>query len=523
MTDAYTIKGVRYRSAYDRSGKKKKRSPPAELDTAGETLLTSAKNLITQYDPNGTFLKFAFVTDLHRSEEGVYDSNAIDDRPSLRLLSRLCDEVDIDAVFCGGDITNARNENSQYFVQNMEDVVGDFDDLLPYTNVFATIGNHDKRYSTSRTNNTNSWLKSLYAHLQQDGRGVTVEYVDDTNFYVDFPKHKVRIIFINQYDGVDADSSYYANENISSDTGIHTRGTTEWKAALDIEDDEDWLVGVVFHGADNSNPSNPNVSYFNFTDLSTTLKGYVDDGGKGVIGAFAGHYHSAQYRTIQPCPNLIHVNRAYATSGQLETANAYCFSVIVLDPTTGIFNELRIGRAADQIPFCAYPSANGGLLQNGTSGVYASTTVPFCVMNGKRVRFNRRENAYCEGINLTDITKNTSSGGGRADYVTGDTANVLFSVESGDVLKTELIFSEDSGTGRKIKVFSPQISNMLTVDPYTPGHTYTKEITFTESKDITAIGVYWYGNTNENPRQVLDFELNVYKNGVKLTRTEADE
>lgn len=49
------------------------------------------------------------------------------------------------------------------------------------------------------------------------------------------------------------------------------------------------------------------------------------------------------------------------------------------------------------------------------------------------------------------------------------------------------------------------------------GQTYTKEITLESDVDVTAIGMYYRGQTSDG-FGVLEFELNVYKNGVRLTR-----
>ena len=512
--------GTPYRSAYNRNGAKLARGTPATLDEYGESVLASVKAKITALDPNGTAFKFAFISDLHRSENEVYAGNEIDDRYSMRLLSRLCDDVDLPAVLCGGDITNARDENASYFQENMADVVSDFDNLIPYTNIFATVGNHDKRYSTSRPLTTNAQLKTLWNTVQQNGNGVDLHYIDDTNFYIDFTKYNVRIIFINQYDDVDSNNSWYANENIESDNGIHTHGTTAWKVALPTTDKDKWLVGVVIHGADQSVPTNPYVRNFNYTDLSNTLAGYVTNGGKGVLGVFAGHYHSQQGISLSalslsnPAIPVIHVGCAYATSSQIGTADAYCFSVFVVDTTTGVFHEIRVGRATHTIPFASYTLTQNGLFHNGTVSANSGyNTNMYCVYNGNHVRFDEAWRSY--GYNFTNLPKEW--GYAPTDFVTSDTDNALFSANAGDVIKTELIFSADTAVSPSynLKIFSPQISEMVK-GAITASATYVNEITLSENTNITAIGGYAYA---QNPLSgVVDFEVNVYKNGVKLVR-----
>lgn len=510
----YRYDGTPYRSAYSRDGAKAKRETAAEIDSYGETALANAKAAIARCDPNGTALKFAFITDLHRCADGVtYASEGIiDDRYSIRLLSRLCDDVDISAVFCGGDIVNARSENLANIDQNMTDVVNDIDSYIPYTPVFSNVGNHDKKYSATNPLHTNEWLKQLWSPVASDGNGVTVSYIDDTNFCVDFTKHKVRIVFCNQYDAVDSNSNWYANK-------IHCTGN--WTQGLDFADKANWLVGVVYHGADLANYGGV------FPELQTNLEAYVNGGGKGSIGGFAGHLHSAKEQFIQPSLNRIHVSRAYAQESQLESVNKYCFSVFVVDTTTGVCHEVRVGRSAFEIPFGIYPSAQNGLLQNG---MYARTSNYgnfLCTINGNRVRFDRCWNRLIRGINLTDLSKNNTGDTFDRDWVTSDTENVLFSAQAGDVIRTEIIFSPDTTSTKSMCVFSPQIPCGSQSGSYNagmvwgnagPSKTLTNEVTLSEDTDFTAIGIAYFGASADGVL-VMDFELNIYKNGVKLVRS----
>lgn len=513
----YRYDGTPYRSAYSRDGAKAKRETAAEIDSYGETALANAKAAIARCDPNGTALKFAFITDLHRCADGVtYASEGIiDDRYSIRLLSRLCDDVDISAVFCGGDIVNARSENLANIDQNMTDVVNDLDSYIPYTPIFSNVGNHDKKYAASNPLHTNAWLKQLWTPVAANGDGVTVRYIDDTNFCVDFDKYKVRIVFCNQYDAVDSNSNWYANK-------IHCTGN--WTQGLDFADKANWLVGVVYHGADLADYGGT------FPELQTNLEAYVNGGGKGSLGGIAGHLHTAKEEYIQQNLNRIHVSRAYARTADLSTTSEYCFSVFVVDSVTGVFHEVRAGRSALEIPFVIYPSENNGLLQNGSLCV-KGYTLSLCVFNGNHVRFDRAWNYIVNGENLTDLSKNGTTGADySADRVTSDTENVLFSAQSGDVIKTELMFSADTTSTKQICVFSPQIPYTAQSGSYIygmvwgnagPSKTLTNEVTLSEDTDFTAIGIAYRGGSGDGVK-VLDFELNIYKNGVKLVRSEGN-
>lgn len=530
MTE-YKLDGTRWRSAYKRDGSKCPRETPATLDEAGETVLASAKAAIAKYDPDGTALKFAFISDLHRSENSEYAGNSgIDDHYSLRLLSRLCDDVDLDAVFCGGDIVNGRDENASYVQKNMNDVVDDFDDLIPHTNVFFTCGNHDKRYSTKRTLNTNEFLHDLWDLVQYDGNGVDLHYIDETNFYVDFTAHKVRMIFVNQYDEVDSNSGWYANEFATDANGLTTHGSTVWHSALPTTDKADWLVGVVYHGADTGTAGTVNLNSFKFTDLKDTLQAYVDGGGRGSLGAFAGHYHNQTAKTILPSLNVVHVGCAYATEAQAGLATAYCISVFVVDSETGEFREVRVGRDAQTVNYDSYKQdSNNGLLQNGT-WLYPRI---FTVSNGNKVRFERVSTAQWNGINLTNLSKMTATNPDH-DRVTTDTDNVLFSALAGDVIRSEIIFDDDcsapaqTGLAVPFAIFSNVIrtssqSGLFTAGMVfgraTAGETISHDVTLSEDADFTAIGLK-LNSRKSGSNGILGFTLNIYKNGVKLTRND---
>jgi hypothetical protein len=52
----------------------------------------------------------------------------------------------------------------------------------------------------------------------------------------------------------------------------------------------------------------------------------------------------------------------------------------------------------------------------------------------------------------------------------------------------------------------------------TAGATFTNEITLAEDLDITALGVWYTSGSTTTYSHVMGFELNVYKNGVRLVR-----
>lgn len=305
-------------------------SIPAKLDKPGEKLLEKTAKELDKLNPDGEYLTFAFITDLHRGSENVpyAENGVVDDTYSLHLLSRLCENADIDAVFCGGDLVNARPEDSANIRSNQKLIVNDFKKLFPDTSVFSTIGNHDKRYSTANELNGNDYLGELLEPVQCVGNGIETTYIDETNYYVDFIEQKVRIIVINEFDGV-------TEENAADE--VHCTGA--WKAGLDIENPGEWYVGVVYHGKD-------------YADIKTALDDYVANGGKGALGSFGGHDHLYSY-SCEDGYNDIITACAYATEEQIGTADAYCFSIFVVNPDNGEFWQLKVGREGEVLSFSA--------------------------------------------------------------------------------------------------------------------------------------------------------------------------
>lgn len=511
MSVEYDFYGNRYRSAYDYNGNKLGKSTPAELNSVGEEVLAKAKTKIAKFaEPNALII--GYVTDIHRSTT-TYHGDVIDDTGTLHLLSRLADDVDMDCIFVGGDLANAvtSEETTETIRSNQQAVVDEINALLPYTNIFATIGNHDKKYSAQSALNTNEYFHDLYDVFQYNGNGVELHYIDDTNYYVDFTKQKIRIIVANQYDAVDDDPTLTASA---------THCTWSWASALNFvapKRASEWLVGVVFHGMAFAGVTDIMEAYKNGTSAEhyTNTNG---EAGKGYLGSFVGHLHG--YAFEQAFEVLKRVNGinsiwttcAYATEAQMGTTSEYGIAVYIINPS-GLHHQIRIGRDALEVPFTTINN-DGGLLENGTCSVDASYSRFYCIRNGNHIRFDRRWNAYVYGMNFTNFAKEW--GYWANDFVTSDTDNVLFSAHAGDIIKTEIIFTEDTDTtNRSFAIFSPQIADMVT-GTVVRGKTYTKEITLTADTDITAIGMSYRGQSADGIG-IMDFELNVYVNGERIT------
>lgn len=353
MSYEYDFNGNRYRSAFDYQGHPVGCPTPAELDAAGESLLLTTKAIINGLNRNKNCLIFGFISDTHRCTD-TYDTKAITDTHSINLLSRLCDEVHFDCVFHGGDMASARDhETDATLRQHHQDVVNELNEKLPYTNIFATVGNHDKRYNSSFAINSTEYFHELFDPVQYDGDGVELHYIDDTNYYIDFVKHKVRMIVADQYDAT-ADSQ----------TASATHCTWAWTAALNFTAPKrasEWLVGVIFHGMRFDGVKDVMEAYR--TGVSAEHYDNTNgEAGRGYLGSFVGHLHGYAFESAWEVPfqangiNSVWTTSAYANPEQIGTADAYGFAVFVVNMDTLEIKQIRVGRNSEIFSFNAVVS-----------------------------------------------------------------------------------------------------------------------------------------------------------------------
>lgn len=349
--NVYDRSGIIYKAAYNRQGKDvyQRTLPTFTLDKAGETALADALERLNAVSLNGNCLMFAFITDLHqRTEDIAYaDQGLCENIQSVQLLSKLCEQCNISAVFCGGDLINARPEDEANLRTNRQIVLDNFNAYLPNTPVFITTGNHDKRYSGDAELITNEEVAEYFAKVNSHDDKVRIGYIDDTNYYVDFLEHKVRIIVFDSYDSLDAT---VAGGNATASASA-TLNTQIWANGLNMGEynASEWIVGIMYHG-------------MSFSGMRSYLEGYRNkngyrswvntnaNAGKGYLGSISGHSHMVGYNDTNAV-NTIQVSCAYGKPSQLGTVNGYCFSVFVVDMDVGKFYEVRVGRDADTLAF----------------------------------------------------------------------------------------------------------------------------------------------------------------------------
>lgn len=349
--NVYDRSGIIYKAAYDRQGANiyHRTLPTFTLDAAGETALADALERLNAVNARGNCLMFAFITDLHQRTEGIpyADNGLCENIQSIQLLSKLCEQANISAVFCGGDLINARPEDEANLRTNRQTVLDNFNAYLPNTPVFITTGNHDKRYSGEAELITNEEVAEYFAEVNSHNDKVRMTHIDGTNYYVDFLEHKVRIIVFDSYD--DLDAAIAAGETTLS--AYATRNTQIWANGLNMGeyDASEWIVGIVYHGMSSSGMDmylegfRKKNSYRKWVNTNTSA-------GKGYLGSIGGHAHMVVYSDFNG-RNTIQVSCAYGTPSQLGTVNGYCFSVFVVDIEGGKFYEVRVGRNADTLEF----------------------------------------------------------------------------------------------------------------------------------------------------------------------------
>lgn len=349
--NVYDRNGIIYKAAYDRRGADiyHRTLPTYTLDAAGQTALADALERLNAVNVNGNCLMFAFITDLHQRTEGIpyADQGLCENIQSIQLLSKLCEQANISAVFCGGDLINARPEDEANLRANRQTVLDNFNAYLPNTPVFITTGNHDKRYSGEAELITNEEVAAYFAEVNSHDDKVRIGYIDGTNYYVDFLEHKVRIIVFDSYDGLDAT----VEGGNATASAYATNNTQIWANGLNMgeHDASEWIVGIMYHGMSFSGMR----SYLDAYRKKTGYRKWVNtnaSAGKGYLGSIGGHAHMVVYSDSNGV-NTIQVSNAYGTPAQLGTVNGYCFSVFVVDIEGGKFYEVRVGRDADTLEF----------------------------------------------------------------------------------------------------------------------------------------------------------------------------
>lgn len=305
-----------------------------DLDSYGQTSLADAIANIRSANPNGKYLQFAFLTDIHRGHNGDYAGIYAESEQTFKLMAELNKYCKFEFVGVGGDIINGY-DNPMYYEENVDWIADKMNYYFKDLPICTTVGNHDKKYNSNVPLRTNEFLSKSFKKFIAANKDVTI--IEDNNFKcnfaVDFTNYNVRLIFVNEWDGVDL--LYSANGSF----GGSNLCTNSW--AKFITDDKKY-IGSVSHGMGA------------YGSISSTIKSLIDLGqynGK-FIGNIVGHTHSY---SIENNDTFV-VGAAYDVLGYIGTRESvYCFSVFVIDTDNDEIIEIRVGRdsGVDRLPF--YP------------------------------------------------------------------------------------------------------------------------------------------------------------------------
>lgn len=498
------------------------------LDSYGENLLLSVSNTLNTLNPNKDKLAFGFVSDTHRSHDGVvYDSSAGNDsdRNSLKLLARIANAGLLDCVFHGGDMASGRDENADYVKECIEATMDDMADYYSVP-VYATVGNHDKRYNTSRDIQSNAYLKSQILKGIKSKTGQSVTWIDDTNYYIDFAgySHPIRIIVINEYDNIEAGSS------ASASTAANCTGA--WIAAA--------TIGTSTHNISSANAANTILGFvyhgMTYAQIKTTAEAYIEAGGYAVLGSFGGHVHHYSSDSTDGFNNLL-VTYGFANSDEINSNDEYGVSVFVVDPSSENVDIkwLRIGRDSATVDYYSLmPIVSEGIMPSGSYKYGPNSTSPVITITNNNKHLDLSLPWTGAGGNMTVTNPSKNAGSRWSDFVSKDNANTLFEVKTGDTLKTVVNFSSlptDTTTSSTkgwaivaLKEDGEGTTSLISLIPKTTiqSSTLSEDIEYTitaeEDFDIKSVGFAGYGGaTSSTYSGTYGFDLQIYLNDTLLT------
>lgn len=356
------------------------------------TLLFPIGPALAESDPD--VLEFCFMTDSHKwgptADVRYADVN-------INAFVRYCNETPgIQFALHGGDFMNAYDTNHEQALYCLEHARRDFEGLhVPF---YATKGNHDcngkqRLPNGSRDNTqivTDREFHRIFSPLSPDNplADSTGIVIDPTNpegnyYYRDFPRHRFRLIVLNDYD---LDSLEYY--------GYHGP-QMKWLAEkalyfADKEQPTEWCFLILGHGFGFNMFGKPISrllhAYINGQDFEDSDRGYsyhcpFDKLPRAqLVALIGGHNHEDLYDNPDGY-NIIHVNRGFATGGEVGIPDEeLCFDHFILNTRERTLLEHRIGRGRDHLfsynpatlvlPTITFPEAMGmgGFTHGGAKG-----------------------------------------------------------------------------------------------------------------------------------------------------------
>lgn len=313
--------------------------------------------------------------------------------PSLKLLGAIGYQVGLDAVFCGGDLSDGRLPYDCYSYA-MWRVKSLFDKYISVPRFF-TEGNHDRWYQTSVGCRSNAqWLVWLQNILNSNGATYSIDnssinnYVSNT-YWIDFPAHKIRAIMRSQYEAACLQSIGIQEKTNGGGDGTSLKNFFDALSFANPQDAQEWTVMSLSHNNTQSLIADYLSYYRNATRVGNEngtawggssqymYMGFmnpVDNGGvqnkgtagyrgKATIGQIYGHVHNLASVSTTESNDKVYLNQlslynAFTTTP--ASANDYKFSIFVVDSDNYQLHEIKVG--------LQYNTDSAGY--NSTSGIF---------------------------------------------------------------------------------------------------------------------------------------------------------
>lgn len=348
----------------------------------------------TAQEEDPDVLEFAFITDTHKwgpsADVRFADHN-------IEAFKQYClERPQLQFALFGGDFMNAYDTNHEQALYCLEHARRDFEGLnIP---LYVTKGNHDcnGKQWTADGKRDNSQIITDHEFYQlfhpmspsnplSDSTGIVIDPVhpEGNYYYRDFPRHKFRLIVLNDYD---IDSLEYF--------GYHGP-QMKWLAEkalyfADKEQPTEWCFLILGHGFGFNMFGKPISrllhAYMQGQDFEDQDRGYsyhcqFDKQPRAhLVALLGGDNHEDLYDNPDGY-NIIHLNRGFATGGEVGIPNEeLCFDHFVLNTREHTLLDHRIGRGRDHKfsydpselidPFPTFPEAMGmgGFTHGGAKG-----------------------------------------------------------------------------------------------------------------------------------------------------------
>lgn len=317
--------------------------------------------LAQSWNEADSLFHFAMITDIHQTSP-TGDTRVAD--ANVRSFVEYCNHTpELQFAYFGGDFFNDYDTDHQQALWCMERAHFGFDPLrLPF---YATRGNHDcngkcrtpdRKPDNSQiiTDREYYTLWSPMSPLNPLGHteGIVVNEADaEGNYYYrDFPRHRIRMVMLNDYHFDSLEMHGYRGEQL------------RWlcEEALDMRskpDRQEWgvlLFGHHFVGKADRYAIVRVLQAFqqgrdiDETDYGVSMHGsFAAQGPMQIVGFVHGHVHADIYSNL-PGFNVIGVARGFATDGELGTKDELCYDHFVINTRAKTIHEQRVGHGMDR-------------------------------------------------------------------------------------------------------------------------------------------------------------------------------